>query len=228
MGLLSIVLPCYNEAANLRELYRQCVESFVPTGTLTDLEILIIDDGSKDATLAVAKSLAADPRVRVLSFSRNFGKESAMLAGLEHSDSDAVVIMDSDLQHPPSLLQELMAGYAEGYHQVIAVRDRQGDGKVRTCLSRRYYRLTSKLMNVPLEDGAGDFRLLSRAAVDAILSMPEYNRFSKGLFSWVGMRTKKVYYQNQQRFEEIPAGASGPCSIMAWTASWPLMIAHSG
>lgn len=206
MSLLTVIFPCHNEALNLPELYRQLVESFTPAfsgggRSLDELEILFVDDGSNDETFNVALSLTTDPRVRAISFSRNFGKEAAMLAGLEHARGDAVVIMDSDLQHPPSLLRELMQGYLEGYHQVIAIRNRDGDSKLRTWLSRRYYWLAAKIINVPLEDGAGDFRLLSREAVNALLKMREYNRFSKGLFAWLGMATKKVYYNNTLRID---------------------------
>ena len=123
-----------------------------------------------------------------------------MLAGLRAARGEAVVIMDADLQHPPGLLPELMAGHEEGNHQVVAVRDRAGDPWLRTWLSRRYYRMMGRLMDVELHDGAGDFRVLSRKAVDAVLSLTEANRFSKGLFAWVGMRTKMVPYPNQQRF----------------------------
>lgn len=200
-GVLSIVVPCHNEAENLREFHRQTMSSFTGLDSLSTAELILVDDGSRDDTLAVARSLAAeDPRVRVLSFSRNFGKESAMLAGLRAATGDAVVIMDADLQHPPSLLGELVAGYEEGYHQVVAVRDRTGDPRLRTWFSKIYYRLVDRLIDVPLQDGAGDFRLLSRKATDAVLSLGEVNRFSKGLFAWVGMRTKLVPYKNQPRF----------------------------
>lgn len=199
--LLSLVVPCYNEAPNLPELYRQCCAAFTPSESLQDFELILVNDGSTDDTLAAARELAAaDARVRVISFSRNFGKEAAMNAGLTKAVGDAVIIMDSDLQHPPELIGELIAGYEEGYHQVIAVRDRSGDPKIRSWFSRRYYSLFSKILKVRLQDGAGDFRLLSRRAVDALLSMPEYNRFSKGMYSWIGMRTKRVYYRNHPRF----------------------------
>lgn len=198
-GLLTLVVPCHNEAANLRALYDQTLGAHDGIGSLGEIELVLVDDGSDDDTLARARELAADPRVKVVSFSRNFGKEAAMLAGLRTARGDAVVVMDADLQHPPSLIPELVAAFDEGYHQVVAVRDRRGDPWLRTWLSKRYYRLVERLMDVKLQDGAGDFRLLSRRAVDAVLSLTEVNRFSKGLFAWVGMRTKLVTYPNQPR-----------------------------
>lgn len=198
--VLSIVLPCHNEEANLAELYRRCTEAFKPTESLQGLEIIFVNDGSTDRTLQVAKELADDPRVRVISFSRNFGKESAMLAGLQAARGDAAIIMDSDLQHPPRLISDMMAGYEQGYHQVIAKRNRSGDSEIRTWFSRLYYQMFSKLMDVPLEDGAGDFRLLSRRAIDALTSMTEYNRFSKGMYSWIGLSTTTISYENEQRY----------------------------
>lgn len=196
--LLSVVVPCHNEAANLEvlhvEVVRACAEA-----SLEQFELILVDDGSTDFTLDVARSLTSDPRVRVLAFSRNFGKEAAMLAGLRAAKGDAVIIMDADLQHPPALIPQLVAGWDEGNHQVVAVRDRTGDPWLRTVLSRGYYRLMGRMMDVRLQDGAGDFRLLSRRAVDAVLSLTEVNRFSKGLFSWIGMRTKEIQFQNRAR-----------------------------
>lgn len=198
--LLSIVLPCHNEEANLAELYRRCTEAFEPTESLQCLEIIVVNDGSTDRTLEVAKELADDPRVRVISFSRNFGKESAMLAGLQAARGDAAIIMDSDLQHPPRLIPAMMESYEQGYHQVIAKRNRSGDSEIRSWFSQLYYRTFSRLMDVPLEDSAGDFRLLSRRAIDALTSMMEYNRFSKGMYSWIGLSATTISYANEQRY----------------------------
>jgi glycosyltransferase involved in cell wall biosynthesis len=196
--LLSVVLPCYQEEGNVEAAWAQ-LRAAVETLDV-DLEAVFVDDGSTDATLLRLRQLAAaDPRVRYLSFSRNFGKESAMLAGLAHARGDVVVIMDADLQHPASLLEAMLAKHAEGYDQVVARRTRAGDRRSRTLTARIYYAIVNRLIDVRLDDGVGDFRLLSRAATDALLAMPEYNRFSKGLFSWIGFPTAVVDYDNQGR-----------------------------
>ena len=140
-----------------------------------------------------------DKSVKYISFSRNFGKEAGMLAGLEYITGDCVVIMDADLQHPPELIPEMIKYYKEGYDQVIAKRNRKGDNKYRTWATKLYYKLVNKLIDVELVDGVGDFRLLSRKAVDSILAMKEYNRFSKGIFSWIGFKQKTIQYENQSR-----------------------------
>jgi glycosyltransferase involved in cell wall biosynthesis len=142
---------------------------------------------------------AEDPRFRYLALSRNFGKEAAMLAGLSQARGDAVAIMDADLQHPPSLLAEMVPLLEEGYEQVVARRTRTGDAPVRTFVSRLYYKAFNKLVDVRLEDGVGDFRILSRNAVRALLALGEYNRFSKGLFAWIGFKTATVDYENVAR-----------------------------
>ncbi|MEE1754682.1 glycosyltransferase family 2 protein [Streptomyces sp. SP18CS02] len=163
-------------------------------------EICYVDDGSSDATVERLRRIAAvHPAVRYTSFSRNFGKESAILAGMRMSRGAAVVLMDADLQHPPELVPRMLELHRQGYDQVIAQRDRAGEGAVRTALSRAYYRLVRRFMDVEIVDGAGDFRLLSRRAVDSILSLPESNRFSKGLFSWIGFDTVSFMYENVQR-----------------------------
>ncbi|MCU1590406.1 MAG: putative glycosyl transferase family 2 [Frankiales bacterium] len=198
--LLSVVLPCYQEERNIEAAWAQVLEA---TKSLpVDVEGVFVDDGSTDGTLLRLRELAArDPRVRYLSFSRNFGKESAMLAGLGHARGDAVVIMDSDLQHPASLIEAMLAKHAEGYDQVVARRTRTGDRRSRTLSARIYYSIVNRLIDVRLDDGVGDFRMLSRTATDALLAMPEYNRFSKGLFSWIGYPTAVVDYDNLARVE---------------------------
>ncbi|WP_084704669.1 glycosyltransferase family 2 protein [Phaeacidiphilus oryzae] len=196
---LSIVVPCYNEEAVV-ELFDARIRE-----TLADLdvdyELCYVDDGSRDGTLDRLRALAkASPDdTRYVSFSRNFGKEAGMLAGLREATGDAVVLMDADLQHPPHLIGRMLELYSLGHDQVIARRTRDGDKRVRSALSRLYYRMVNRVVDVELEDGVGDFRLLSRPAVDALLSMPEYNRFSKGLFSWIGFDTVTFDYQNAQR-----------------------------
>jgi glycosyltransferase involved in cell wall biosynthesis len=196
--LLSVVVPCHNEEAVLGQL-AEMVFSAVSTADV-DVELVLVDDGSRDRTLALMRDLhRQDKRVRYFSLSRNFGKESAMLAGLAYAGGDAVVIMDADLQHPPRLITQMLELFGEGYDQVIARRTREGDALARTLVSRLYYKLANALVEVDLQDGVGDFRLLSRRAVDALLQMGEYNRFSKGLFSWIGFPTATVDYQNEAR-----------------------------
>lgn len=194
----SVVVPCFNESEVINAFHAALITALEPTGTT--FEICYVDDGSSDGTGAHLRVLAeGDPRVRYTSFSRNFGKESAMLAGLRMSQGAVVVLMDADLQHPPELVPRMLELHRHGYDQVIAQRDRTGEGALRTALSRAYYRLVRRFMDVEITDGTGDFRLLSRRAVDAVLSLPESNRFSKGLFSWIGFDTVSFTYQNVQR-----------------------------
>lgn len=194
----SVVVPCFNESEVVEEFHRTLVAALEPTGT--SFEICYVDDGSADRTRLLLKGIAAaDPRVRYTSFSRNFGKEAAMLAGLRMSHGDVVVLMDADLQHPPELIPRMLELHRHGYDQVVARRDRTGEGAVRSALSRAYYRLVRRCMDVEVVDGAGDFRLLSRRAVGAVLAMPETNRFSKGLFSWIGFDTVSFDYTNVDR-----------------------------
>jgi glycosyltransferase involved in cell wall biosynthesis len=160
-----------------------------------------VDDGSSDGTLAKLRALAhkAPAATRYISFSRNFGKEAGMIAGLREATGDAVVIMDADLQHPPKLIRGMLDLYELGHDQIIARRTRSGDKRVRSTLSRVYYYAVNRWIDVELADGAGDFRMLSRPAVDALLSLGEYNRFSKGLFSWIGFDTVTFDYRNAAR-----------------------------
>ncbi|PSK67144.1 putative glycosyltransferase CsbB [Micromonospora sp. MH33] len=196
---LSVVVPCFNEEASVEGLHRAVTAALAELSDV-DVEVVYVDDGSADGTLVALRRLAAaDPTVRYTSLSRNFGKEAAMLAGLERATGDAVVIMDADLQHPPRLLPDMVALYRQGFDQVIARRDRHGDRFLRMLASRSFYRVVNWWIDVRLLDGAGDFRLLSRLAVDAVLAMPEYNRFSKGLFSWIGFRTVVVAHRNETR-----------------------------
>ncbi|GLF97227.1 glycosyltransferase family 2 protein [Streptomyces yaizuensis] len=198
MSQISIVVPCFNESEVIETFHTTLVGVLEPTGR--EYEICYVDDGSSDHTRAHLQELAsADRRTRYTSFSRNFGKESAMLAGLRMSRGEAVVLMDADLQHPPGLIPRMLELQGHGYDQVVAQRDRSGDGMVRTMLSQAYYRLVRRFMDVEVVDGAGDFRLLSRRAVNALLSLPESNRFSKGMFSWIGFDTVTFQYENVQR-----------------------------
>lgn len=170
-------------------------------------EYLFIDDGSKDKTLEIFHSLAdKDKRVRYISFSRNFGKESGMYAGLKNAKGDYIVVMDADLQHPPSFLPQMYSYVRNGEFDCATTRrvSRKGESKVRSWFARKFYKIMNKISQTEIVDGAQDFRFMSRQMVDAILDMSEYNRFSKGIFSWVGFKTRYIEYENVER----PAGTS--------------------
>ena len=167
-----------------------------------DYDLLFVDDGSKDNTIDHVQHLASlDQHVKYISFSRNFGKESAMIAGFQHSvKCDAVVMVDGDLQHPPEFIPQMIEGFQEGYDQVIAKRDRTGENIARKSMTKLYYKLINSFVeDIEFIDGVGDFRLLSQRAVKAMSSLKEYNRFSKGLFEWIGYNTKIFTYQNVER-----------------------------
>lgn len=202
MSLLSVIVPCYNEEDSVVLFYEELIKNdpfFQGKGI--ELELLYIDDGSRDGTVAEVKKLREkDERVHLVSFSRNFGKEAAMFAGLQKSKGDYVVMMDVDLQDPPSLLPEMFEGLSEGYDSVATRRvDRKGEPPIRSFFARRFYRLMKKISKTEMMDGARDYRLMTRQMVDAILSMEEYNRFTKGIFGWVGFRTKWLEYENVER-----------------------------
>jgi polyisoprenyl-phosphate glycosyltransferase len=195
---LSVVIPCYNEEDVLHSLVA-ALQSELAELT-EELEVILVDDGSRDRTLEILREVSrSDRRFRYLALSRNFGKEAAMLAGLSQARGDAVAIMDADLQHPPSVLARMLPLLDEGFEQVVARRTRTGDAPMRTFVSRMYYRAFNRLVDVRLEDGVGDFRVLSRNAVRALLALGEYNRFSKGLFAWIGFNTATVDYENVAR-----------------------------
>ena len=195
---LSLVVPCFNEEAVLARFHE--VVRAETAGIADEVELVFVADGSKDGSLELLKKISAqDPQAKYVSFSRNFGKEAAMLAGLKRASGDAVIIIDADLQHPPGLLRRMVDLHKQGFDQVIAQRDREGDKKFRSLVSQTYYKLINKMVDVELVDGVGDFRLLSRRAVDALLAMPEYNRFSKGLFAWVGFESVTFNYRNAVR-----------------------------
>ena len=203
MKLLSVVVPCFNEEETVADFYTEFIKNkaFFDTNDL-DYEIIYIDDGSKDRTVEEIKKLhEQDEKVHMVSFSRNFGKEAAMFAGFQHAKGDYVVTMDVDLQDPPALLPE-MYGYLEsGEYDSVATRrvDRKGEPPIRSFFARQFYSLINKMSKADIVDGARDYRLMSRKFVDAILSMGEYNRFSKGIFGWVGYRTKWMEFENVER-----------------------------
>lgn len=199
--LISIVVPCYNEEPVLETFYAE-VNKAAQEMSEVDFEFVFVDDGSKDRTLEEIKKLREkDKRVKFVSFSRNFGKEAGLLAGLEYAKGDYVATMDADLQDPPRLLPEMYEYVRTGEHDCVATRrvSRKGEPPIRSFFARMFYKLINKMSKVEMVDGARDFRLMSRQMVQAIISMPEYNRYSKGLFSFVGFKTKWLEYENVQR-----------------------------
>lgn len=202
MGLLSVIVPCYNEEENVADFYHELLknETFFQ-GKGIGLEIFYIDDGSKDKTVEEVKKLRTmDERVHLVSFSRNFGKEAAIYAGLQKANGDYVVLMDADLQDPPSLLPEMYSYIEQGYDSVATRRvSRKGEPKIRSFFARIFYRLMNKISRTDIVDGARDYRLMTRQVVDAILAMTEYNRFTKGIFGWVGYETKWLEFENVER-----------------------------
>ena len=204
MPKISIIVPCFNEAEAVPYFYGAITKQsdIMREKYGVDFEYIFVDDGSKDNTLSVVREYAAkDGRVRYVSFSRNFGKEAAMLAGLEAARGDYVSVMDADLQDPPELLCEMYEAIVnEGYDCAAARRvTRKGEPKLRSFLSRLFYSLIGKIANADIADGARDYRLMTRKVVDAIISMKEYNRFSKGIFGWVGFKTKWIEFENAKR-----------------------------
>lgn len=204
MKLLSVIVPCYNEEENISFFYEEFMkqEAFLKEKDIT-FEILYVNDGSKDRTSDEVKKLhALDERVRLISFSRNFGKESAIYAGLQKSKGDYAVLMDADLQDPPALLPEMFSYIEQGYDSVATRRvNRKGEPVIRSFFARRFYGLMRRISKTEIVDGARDYRLMTRQVVDAILSMCEYNRFTKGIFGWVGYETKWIEYQNIERLK---------------------------
>lgn len=202
MSLLSVIVPCYNEEESVELFYTELTrnDAFFQ-GENVDMELIYIDDGSRDGTVREVKKLhEKDERVHLVSFSRNFGKEAAMFAGLEKAKGDYVVLMDVDLQDPPSMLPEMFSYIEQGYDSVATRRvSRKGEPPIRSFFARLFYRLMKKISKTEVMDGARDYRLMTRQMVDAILSMREYNRFTKGIFGWVGFETKWLEYENVER-----------------------------
>ena len=202
MKLLSIIIPCYNEEENIRCFYDEFMKNraFLQENDL-DYELYYIDDGSADGTVSQVRALRTeDPKVHLISFSRNFGKEAAIYAGLSAAKGDYVAVMDADLQDPPALLPEMYGYLQQGYDQAATRRvTRKGEPPIRSFFARCFYKLINRYSKTEIVDGARDFRLMSRPVVDAILSVSEYNRFSKGIFSWVGFKTKWLEFENIER-----------------------------
>ena len=205
MKLLSIIVPSYNEEDNINDFYFEVckTERFFKAKDV-ELEFIFVDDGSKDATADRVRLLSdRDERVHLISFSRNFGKEAAIYAGLEHAKGDFCVIMDCDLQDPPALLPDMYTAItAEGYDSAATRRvNRKGEPPIRSFFARQFYKLINKISSADIVDGARDYRMMTRQFVDAVLSMEEYNRFSKGIFGWVGFNTKWIEFENVERMK---------------------------
>ena len=199
--MISLIVPCYNEEKALPHFWRE-VSAVMAKMNYLDFEVIFVNDGSKDGTLELLRGLAKeDRRAKYLSFSRNFGKEAAMYAGLQHAAGDYAAVMDADLQDPPALLEEMYRAVTqEGYDSAATRRvTRRGEPPVRSFFARMFYRLINKMADVEIVDGARDFRLMNRKFLNALLELKEYNRFSKGLFGWVGFKTKWIEFENVER-----------------------------
>ena len=201
MKVLSLVVPCYNEEQSLPYFYDEIVRI---AGILNEVEfeILLVDDGSKDKTLQVMRQLhEKDKRVKYISFSRNFGKEAAMYAGLKNVTGDYAAIIDADLQHPPQMLIDMYHGIVDGHYDSVAARrvSREGEPKIRSFFARSFYQIMNRISKVEIVDGSVDYRLMTRQMVDAVLELSEKNRFTKGIFAWVGFRTKWLEFKNVER-----------------------------
>lgn len=202
MKLLSVIVPCFNEQEAMPIFYNEIVKVADTMKECVDFEVIFVDDGSRDNTLLVARELNdKDKRIKYISFSRNFGKESAIYAGLEQAKGDYIAIMDVDLQDPPRLLVDMYRGIVNEGYDCIATRrvSRKGEPPIRSFFARRFYSLINKISKTEIVDGARDYRLMTKQMVDSILELKEYNRFSKGIFSWVGYKTKWLEYENVER-----------------------------
>ena len=200
--LCSCIVPCFNEEEVIPIYYEEMQKVRKQEEGKIDFEIIFIDDGSKDKTLEVIKKLSEqDDCIHYVSFSRNFGKEAAMYAGFEHAKGEYVVTMDVDLQDPPHLIPEMIRCIEEEGYDSVATRrvTRKGEPPIRSFFARRFYGLINRISDADIVDGARDFRMMKRDMVDAILSMPEYNRFTKGIFGWVGFKTKWLEFENVER-----------------------------
>lgn len=201
MEKISVVVPCYNEEQALEYFYKEICNVAKEMNEF-EFEFIFVNDGSKDKTLEILRNMSKiDKRVRYISFSRNFGKEAAMYAGFQNCKGDYITIMDADLQDPPKMLIEMMKGIKEEGYDCVATRrvTRKGEPPIRSFFARAFYRIINKISKTEIVDGARDFRLMTRQMIDAILSLSENNRFSKGIFGWVGFETKWLEYENVER-----------------------------
>ena len=201
MKKITVIVPCYNEEEALHYYYQEMSRVMSLMNTY-DFELLFVNDGSRDQTLDIIKELANnDKRIKYISFSRNFGKEAAMYAGFENSTGDYVCLMDADLQDPPKLLPEMVKAIEEEGYDSAATRrvTRKGEPPIRSFFARMFYKIMNKISDTELMDGARDYRLMTRQFVNSLLDMKEYNRFSKGLFGWVGYKTKWIEFENVER-----------------------------
>lgn len=199
---LSMIVPCFNEEEVVEEFYRVAVQEIKKNSIFTNYEIIFVDDGSKDNTLSLVKKLREDDnKVRYISFSRNFGKEAAIYAGLSNSKGDFTVLLDADLQHPPQLIHEMAEKIInEGYDSVGTIRStRDGESFFRKTLSSNFYKVINKLSDTEIKQNSTDFRMMNRAFLDSVLELSEYNRFTKGIFSWVGYNNIDIEYDNIDR-----------------------------
>ncbi|MCX4303640.1 MAG: glycosyltransferase family 2 protein [Clostridia bacterium] len=201
MNKLSIVVPCYNEENVIETFYNKLMEITEKISDNYDYEVIFVDDGSKDETFSKMKNLREkNDKIKIISFSRNFGKEAGIHAGLSNSTGELTVVMDADLQHPPEIILEMLKYIEEGYDTVATRRkNRKGEPVFKSFCARMFYKLINNFMEVKLEEGAQDFRMMKRNVVDAILSLDEYNRFSKGIFNWVGFKCKYIEIDNVKR-----------------------------
>ena len=209
MKIISIVVPCYNEE-DVIELFYKELKNVINNLKDYNFEMLFVDDGSKDNTIKILKNIKSqDAEVKIVSFSRNFGKESAILAGLENSSGDYIVVMDSDLQHPPQKIIEMLEGMAEGYDVVTTIRkNRKGEPYIRSAFSKMFYNIMKRFDGINIKQGSQDFRMMTRQVVNAILELKEYNRFSKGIFNWVGFNIKYIDIENIARKKGKTKGLS--------------------
>ncbi|MBO5349924.1 MAG: glycosyltransferase family 2 protein [Clostridia bacterium] len=201
MEKISLIVPCYNEEQVIEIFYKETKKVLKKLEKEYLYEFIFIDDGSKDNTLSILKQMREkDNNINIISFSRNFGKEAAMYAGLNNSTGELIVIMDADLQHPPKVILEMIEGIKEGYDTVTTQRvNRRGEPVIKSAFSKMFYKVMSKFVDFELVQGAQDFRMMKREVVDAIISLKEYNRFSKGIFSWVGFKVKYIQVENTER-----------------------------
>lgn len=200
MKKLSIIVPAYNEEEVIQLFYNKLKEVIDRISEKYDYEILFIDDGSKDNTLNILKKLRKeDKNIKIVSFSRNFGKEAGIYAGLENSIGDIVVILDADLQHDPENIPQMIKYIEDGYDTVTTLRNRKGESKIKSGFANIFYRVMAGNKEIELKKGSQDFRMMTRQVANAILDLKEYNRFSKGIFSWVGFKTKYMQVENKKR-----------------------------